>query len=130
MSYRDETKEVNIGGVRIGAGNPVAIQSMTNTPTSDVSATVSQILALEKVGCEIVRCTVPDEESAKAIKEIKKQIVSLYSSYDYLYNYEGFDTNEKTSLTKIIEDMDEVDAAFSLNLLSRLLEKYWKKKVL
>ncbi|MBP5253726.1 MAG: flavodoxin-dependent (E)-4-hydroxy-3-methylbut-2-enyl-diphosphate synthase, partial [Lachnospiraceae bacterium] len=74
MSYRDETKEVNIGGVRIGAGNPVAIQSMTNTPTSDVSATVSQILALEKAGCEIVRCTVPDEESAKAIKEIKKQI--------------------------------------------------------
>ena len=74
MSYRDETKEVNIGGVRIGAGNPVAIQSMTNTPTSDVSATVSQILALEKAGCEIVRCTVPDEESARAIKEIKKQI--------------------------------------------------------
>lgn len=64
------------------------------------------------------------------VKEIKKQIVSLYSSYDYLYNYEGFDTNEKTSLTKIIEDMDEVDAAFSLNLLSRLLEKYWKKKVI
>ena len=47
---------------------------MTNTPTSDVNATVAQILALEKAGCEIVRCTVPDEESAKAIAEIKKQI--------------------------------------------------------
>ncbi len=74
MSTRDNTKEINIGGVKIGHGNPVAIQSMTNTPTSDVEATVSQIHALEKAGCEIIRCTVPDEESARAIKEIKKQI--------------------------------------------------------
>ena len=64
------------------------------------------------------------------VKEIKKQLVSLYSSYEYLYSYDGFDANEKNSLTKITEDMDEVDAAFSLNLLSRLLEKYWKKKAI
>ena len=74
MSHREKTKEISIGGVKIGGGNPVAIQSMTNTPTSDVKATVSQILALEKAGCEIVRSTVPDEASALAIKEIKKQI--------------------------------------------------------
>ena len=74
MDYRDNTKEIDIGGVKIGHGNPVAIQSMTNTPTADVGATVAQILALEKAGCEIVRCTVPDEESAVALREIKKQI--------------------------------------------------------
>ena len=74
MSYRDETKEIKIGNVKIGHGNPIAIQSMTNTPTADVEATVSQIHALEKAGCEIIRCTVPDEESARALSEIKKQI--------------------------------------------------------
>lgn len=74
MSYREETKEIRIGNARIGHGNPVAIQSMTNTPTADVSATVAQIHALEKAGCEIIRCTVPDEDSAKALSEIKKQI--------------------------------------------------------
>lgn len=72
--YRDNTKVINIGGVKIGGGNPIAIQSMTNTRTEDVEATVKQILELEKAGCEIIRCTVPDIEAAKAIKEIKKQI--------------------------------------------------------
>ncbi len=72
--YRQNTKEINIGGVKIGHGNPIAIQSMTNTPTADVKATVAQIKALENAGCEIIRCTVPDEESAKAVSEIKKQI--------------------------------------------------------
>ena len=64
------------------------------------------------------------------VKEIKKQIVSLYSSYGYLYSYDGFDANEKNALNRITEDMDEVDAAFSLNLLSRLLEKYSRKRVI
>lgn len=71
---RNDTKVINIGGVKIGGGNPIAIQSMTNTRTEDVEATVKQILALEKAGCEIVRCTVPTLEAAEAIKEIKKQI--------------------------------------------------------
>ena len=74
MYTREKTKVVNIGGVKIGGGNPIAIQSMTNTPTQDVEKTVAQILALEKAGCEIIRCTVPDEAAAKAISEIKKQI--------------------------------------------------------
>ena len=72
--YRDETKVVNIGNVAIGGGNPIAIQSMTNVKTEDVEACVSQILKLEEAGCEIIRCTVPNEAAAKAIAEIKKQI--------------------------------------------------------
>lgn len=72
--YRDETKVVNIGNVAIGGGNPIAIQSMTNVKTEDVEACVGQILKLEEAGCEIIRCTVPNEAAAKAIAEIKKQI--------------------------------------------------------
>ncbi|HIS63671.1 MAG TPA: flavodoxin-dependent (E)-4-hydroxy-3-methylbut-2-enyl-diphosphate synthase [Candidatus Scybalomonas excrementigallinarum] len=72
--YRDHTKEIRIGNRVIGGGNPILIQSMTNTKTEDVEATVEQILRLEKAGCEIVRCTVPTMEAALAIKEIKKQI--------------------------------------------------------
>ena len=68
------TREVTIGNVKIGGNNPIAIQSMCNTKTHDVEATVKQILALEKVGCEIIRCTVPNIEAALAISEIKKQI--------------------------------------------------------
>ncbi len=72
--YRDHTRVVKIGDRVIGGGNPILIQSMTNTPTQDVKATVGQIHRLEAAGCEIVRCTVPDEAAARAISEIKKQI--------------------------------------------------------
>ena len=72
--YRDETKQIKIGNRYIGGGNAIAIQSMTNTKTEDVEATVAQILALEKAGCEIIRCAVPTMEAAKALEEIKKQI--------------------------------------------------------
>lgn len=72
--YRNKSKEVTIGTVKIGGGNPVAIQSMTNTKTEDVEATVAQILALEAAGCEIVRCTVPTMEAATALGEIKKRV--------------------------------------------------------
>ena len=71
---RHITKEVQIGNRWIGGNHPIAIQSMTNTKTEDVEATVAQILALEKAGCEIIRCTVPTLEAAAAIREIKKQI--------------------------------------------------------
>lgn len=71
---RKLTKEVKIGDVTIGGKNPIAIQSMTNTKTQDVEATVAQILQLERAGCEIIRCTVPDMEAAKALAEIKKRI--------------------------------------------------------
>lgn len=72
--YRDNTKKVNIGGRVIGGGSPVAIQSMTNTKTEDVAATVTQINALSKAGCDIIRCAVPTREAAAALSEIKKQI--------------------------------------------------------
>ena len=72
--YRDHTKVVKIGDRVIGGGNPILIQSMTNTKTEDVEATVRQIQELTAAGCEIIRCTVPTEEAARAIGEIKKQI--------------------------------------------------------
>ncbi|MBS5315854.1 MAG: flavodoxin-dependent (E)-4-hydroxy-3-methylbut-2-enyl-diphosphate synthase [Clostridiales bacterium] len=74
MYTRNETKIINIGGVQIGGGNPIAIQSMTNTKTHDVEATVNQILKLEEAGCEIVRVAVPDEQAARAISDITKRI--------------------------------------------------------
>ncbi len=74
MAYRDHTKAVAIGDQVIGGGNPILIQSMTNTRTEDVKATVEQILRLEDAGCQIIRCTANNEAAAKAIGEIKKQI--------------------------------------------------------
>ena len=71
---RELTKEIRIGDRVIGGSYPILIQSMTNTKTQDVDATVEQILRLEDAGCEIVRCTVPDMEAAKAIGDIKKRI--------------------------------------------------------
>ncbi|MDD2973164.1 MAG: flavodoxin-dependent (E)-4-hydroxy-3-methylbut-2-enyl-diphosphate synthase [Lachnospiraceae bacterium] len=71
---RNHTKVIKIGDRVIGGGNPILIQSMTNTRTEDVEATVAQILKLEAAGCDIIRCTVPTEEAAKAIREIKEQI--------------------------------------------------------
>lgn len=74
MGYREHTKVISIGDRVIGGGNPILIQSMTNTRTEDVDATVAQIRRLTKAGCEIIRCTVPTMEAAKALSEIKKQI--------------------------------------------------------
>lgn len=72
--YRDETKVIKIGNKVIGGGNPILIQSMTNTKTEDVQATVAQIKELEAAGCDIIRCAIPTKEAALALKEIKKQI--------------------------------------------------------
>ncbi|MDE6568210.1 MAG: flavodoxin-dependent (E)-4-hydroxy-3-methylbut-2-enyl-diphosphate synthase, partial [Lachnospiraceae bacterium] len=72
--YREKTREIQIGDKRIGGGNPIAIQSMTNTKTEDVAATVNQIHALEKAGCDIIRCAVPTMEAAEALQEIRSQI--------------------------------------------------------
>ena len=71
---REHTKTVKIGNRLIGGGNPVLIQSMCNTKTEDVKATVAQILRLEQAGCEIIRVAVPTMEAAAALKEIKQQI--------------------------------------------------------
>ena len=71
---RRKTKEIKIGDVFIGADNPIAVQSMTNTKTSDIEKTILQIKELENAGCEIIRVGVPDEASAKAIRHIKDGI--------------------------------------------------------
>ena len=72
--YRDKTKVIHIGNRVIGGGNPILIQSMTNTKTDDVAATVAQIKRLTEAGCDIIRCTVPDMEAAQAIAQIRKEI--------------------------------------------------------
>ncbi len=69
-----KTREVNIGGVKIGGGNPVVIQSMCNTDTRDVDATVEQVARLTDAGCEIIRVAVPDMAAAEAVKDIKRRI--------------------------------------------------------
>ncbi len=74
MFTHEDTRRINVGGVSLGGGASIRIQSMTNTPTADVKATVDQILRLEDAGCEIVRSTVPDQASADAIREIRRQI--------------------------------------------------------
>lgn len=74
MIKRHKTREVQIGKIKIGGSNPVAVQSMCNTDTRNTKATIAQILRLEKAGCEFVRVTVPDMAAAEAIKEIKKRI--------------------------------------------------------
>ena len=71
---RKDTKVINIGGRKIGGGNPVAIQSMTNTKTENVEATAAQINQLAAAGCDIIRCAVPTMEAAQALKEIKKRV--------------------------------------------------------
>ena len=72
--FRENTKEVKIGNKVIGGGNPIMIQSMTNTKTEDVDATVAQIKELEAAGCDIIRCAVPTMEAAEALVKIKEQI--------------------------------------------------------
>jgi (E)-4-hydroxy-3-methylbut-2-enyl-diphosphate synthase len=71
---RKKTRQIMVGQVPVGAGAPIAVQSMTNTPTQDVAATVSQIERLQTAGCEIIRVAVPDLEAARAIAAIKQKI--------------------------------------------------------
>lgn len=72
--YRDNTNVVKIGDRMIGGGNPVLIQSMTNTKTENIEETVAQINRLAALGCDIIRCAIPTMEAALALKEIKKQV--------------------------------------------------------
>ena len=74
MNKRRVTKPVYVGDVKVGGGSDITVQSMTKTDTRDVKATVRQIRELEEVGCEIIRCAVPDMEAANAMRDIKQQI--------------------------------------------------------
>lgn len=86
MAYRDNTKKIKIGNVEIGGGNKIAIQSMTNTETSDIDATVEQILQLEEAGCDIVRCTANTEAAARAFEKLKERThVPLVADIHFQY---------------------------------------------
>src|SRR3989338_3625127 len=86
--HRQKTMEIKIGSLKIGAGNPIVVQSMTKTNTSEIDATVKQIHELEKAGCQIIRCAVPNKESAEALREIKKQInIPLVADIHFNHNY-------------------------------------------
>ncbi len=83
---RKATRLVKVGQVAIGGGAPVTVQSMTNTPTADVDATVAQIHRLEAAGCDIVRVAVPNEEAARAIRDIKSAIsIPLVADIHFQY---------------------------------------------
>ena len=71
---RRKTKEINVGKVKVGANNPITVQSMTNTLTTDVKATIKQINEIHNEGADIVRVSCPDESSTKALKEIIKNV--------------------------------------------------------
>ncbi len=86
VQERRKTRAVHVGGVQIGGGAPITVQSMTNTDTRDVAATVAQIKRLEEAGCELVRVAVPDAQAAAALAEIKRQI-SIPLIADIHYNY-------------------------------------------
>lgn len=83
---RRHSRRIYVGSVPVGDGAPVSVQSMTNTPTTDVAATVAQIRSLEAVGADIVRVSCPDEESTKALREIVKQVkVPIVSDIHFHY---------------------------------------------
>ena len=106
--YRDHTKVIQIGNKKIGGGNPILIQSMTNTKTEDVQATVEQILALEAAGCDIIRCAVPTMEAAKALKEIKKQIhIPLVADihFDYRLAIAAMENGADKMRIKVVVDV-------------------------
>lgn len=88
INNREKTRVVSVGKLKIGGGNPITVQSMTKTNTADIDATVKQIKDLEKAGCQIVRCAVPDEEAADALKEIKRQInIPLVADIHFNHKY-------------------------------------------
>ena len=113
--FRENTKEIRIGDRVVGGNNPILIQSMTNTKTEDVEATVAQIKALTEAGCDIIRCAVPTMEAAKALAEIKKQI-SIPLVADIHFDYKLAIAAMENGADKIrinpgnIGDMDKVKA--------------------
>ena len=72
--HRKKTKVINVGDVKIGGGNPISVQSMTNTLTTDIQATIKQINDIHEEGADLVRVSCPDEESSLALKEITKNV--------------------------------------------------------
>ena len=71
---RRKTREISVGNVKIGGDNPIAVQSMTNTKTTDIKSTIDQIINIAEEGADIVRVSCPDESSTKALKDISKHV--------------------------------------------------------
>ena len=117
---RHITKEVQIGNRWIGGNHPIAIQSMTNTKTEDVAATVAQIKQLTKVGCEIIRCAVPTQEAAAALTEIKKQI-SFHSTLEGAL--QGYSNCRMADLVSNV-DLDLKQVKQAINKIKEELKAY------
>ena len=140
---RKKTRQIMVGNVLIGGAAPIAVQSMTNTFTHDISATVSQIKGLEKAGCEIVRVAVPDKEAAEAISEIKKKIsIPLIADIHFDYRLaiasvkagaDGLRLNpgnigSKKKIKAVVDCAREHDISIRIGVNSGSLEKDLLKK--
>ncbi len=141
--HRENTKVIQIGNRNIGGGNPIAIQSMTNTKTEDVEATVAQIEELTKAGCEIIRCAVPTMEAAKALGEIKKRIsIPLVADIHFDYRLaiaameNGADKirinpgniGSKENIKAVVEKAKEKNIPIRVGVNSGSLEKEYLEK--
>ena len=138
MITRRKTREVQVGNIKIGGDNPIAIQSMTNTDTRDVKATLVQIRELEEAGCDIVRVAVVNEEAAKAIKEIKKNssiplvadihfdyrlaLIALENGIDKLRINPG-NIGEASKVKKVVKEAKERNVPIRIGVNSGSLEK-------
>lgn len=143
MSVRANTKVITIGNKKIGGGNPILIQSMTNTKTENVAKTVEQIKRLEEAGCDIIRCAVPTMEAAEALKEIKKQIsIPLVADihFDYRLAIAAIENGAdkirinpgniggKEKLLAVVEKAKEYQVPIRVGVNSGSLEKHLLEK--
>ena len=129
--YRNHTKVIQIGDRKIGGGNPILIQSMTNTKTEDVAATVAQIKRLEAAGCEIIRCTAPTLEACKAIGEIRKQIsIPLVADihFDYKMGINPGNIGSVDKVKAVVEVAKERNIPIRVGVNSGSLEKHLVEK--
>ena len=140
---RKKTRQISVGGVKVGGIAPIAVQSMTNTFTCDIEATVAQIRQLEEAGCEIVRVAVPDMESARAISSIKKRIsIPLIADIHFDYRLavasakagaDGLRLNPgniggKVKVQKIVDCAKEYKVPIRIGVNAGSLEKELLKK--
>ena len=143
MSVRANTKVITIGNKKIRGGNPILIQSMTNTKTENVAKTVEQIKRLEEAGCDIIRCAVPTMEAAEALKEIKKQIsIPLVADihFDYRLAIAAIENGAdkirinpgniggKEKLLAVVEKAKEYQVPIRVGVNSGSLEKHLLEK--
>ena len=140
---RKKTRQIKVGDVKIGGNAPISVQSMTNTDTSDVKATVAQIKRLEDAGCEIVRVAVPDKKAAEALGEIKKQIkIPLIADIHFDYRLaleaikQGVDClrinpgniGNKKKIEAVVSALKEKDMPVRIGVNAGSLEKDLLKK--